>query len=127
MSKRFWMAALCLTTGWAPIADAQELTRQQQNAARTAQNYLGISGFSRHGLIEQLSSSAGSGYEVGDATAAVDSMGIDWNAQAVKSATQYLAMTGFSCDGLIEQLSSTAGSQYTLEEASYGAQQAGAC
>lgn len=86
-----------------------------------------MTGFSRSGLIEQLSSDAGSGYEVADATVAVDSLNIDWNKQAVRSAEQYLDMTGFSCDGLIEQLSSSAGSKYTVDEATYGAQQAGAC
>jgi len=86
-----------------------------------------MSGFSRRGLIEQLSSEAGNGYDVADATAAVDSLAVDWNEQAARSAKQYLEMTGFSCSGLIEQLSSSAGSKYTKAEARYGAQQAGAC
>ncbi len=62
-----------------------------------------------------------------DATAAVDSMTVDWNEQAVRSANQYLSMMGFSCQGLIEQLSEDAGDKYTVGEATYGAQQAGAC
>jgi len=86
-----------------------------------------MSGFSRQGLIDQLSSSAGSGYSVADATAAVDSLNADWNAEAVKSAKQYLAMSGFSCQGLIGQLDSSAGDKYTVAQATYGAQQAGAC
>lgn len=83
--------------------------------------------FSRAGLIGQLSSSAGDGYSVDDATAAVDSMMVDWDAQAVKAAKTYLDLMGFSCSGLIEQLSSNAGDQYTREQAAYGAQEAGAC
>jgi hypothetical protein len=83
--------------------------------------------FSRDGLIEQLSSSYGDGYNRADATVAVDSLSVDWNAQAVRSAEQYLAMMGFSCTGLIEQLSSDAGDKYTESQAAYGAQQAGAC
>lgn len=86
-----------------------------------------MTGFSRRGLIEQLSSDAGNGYDVADATAAVDSLTVDWNEQAVRSARQYLDMTGFSCNGLIEQLSSDAGSKYTKSQARYGAEQAGAC
>ncbi|MNF05237.1 Host cell surface-exposed lipoprotein [compost metagenome] len=86
-----------------------------------------MSGFSREGLIQQLSSSYGSGYELADATFAVDSLNIDWNEQAVRSAKQYLEMSGFSCNGLIEQLSSSAGNNYTVEQATYGAKQAGAC
>lgn len=84
-------------------------------------------GFSRDGLIQQLSSSSGDGYDVADATAAVDSLSVDWNEQAVRSAESYLSMMGFSCDGLIDQLSSDAGDKYTTSQATYGAQQAGAC
>lgn len=108
-------------------AKEDSLTRPQKNAVRSAKQYINMTGFSRDGLIDQLSSSAGNGYEVADATVAVDSLNIDWNEQAVRSAQQYLDMTGFSCDGLIEQLSSSAGSKYTVSEATHGAQQAGAC
>lgn len=99
----------------------------QANAARSAQQYLDMTGFSRRGLIEQLSSEAGNGYSVGDATAAVDSLTVDWDEQAVRSAKQYLDMTGFSCSGLIEQLSSDSGSKYTKDQARHGAEKAGAC
>jgi len=99
----------------------------QANAARSAQQYLDMTGFSRRGLIEQLSSDAGNGYSVADATAAVESLTVDWNEQAARSAKQYLDMTGFSCSGLIDQLSSDAGSKYTKAQARYGAEQAGAC
>jgi hypothetical protein len=86
-----------------------------------------MQGFSRAGLIEQLSSSFGDGYRIEDATVAVDSLNIDWNKEAVKSARQYLDMQGFSCNGLIQQLSSSAGDKYTVNQATYGARQAGAC
>ncbi len=103
------------------------LTGPQKNAVRSAKQYISMTGFSRDGLIEQLSSEYGDGYEVADATVAVDSLNINWNEQAVKSAKNYLDMTGFSCNGLIDQLSSSAGDKYTTSEATYGAQQAGAC
>lgn len=107
--------------------EPEGLSRPQKNAVRSAKQYISMTGFSRDGLIEQLSSEYGDGYNVADATIAIDSLNINWNEQAVRSAEQYLDMTGFSCDGLIEQLSSSAGSKYTVDEASYGAQQAGAC
>jgi len=103
------------------------LTGPQKNAVRSAKQYLDMAGFSRAGLIGQLSSSAGDGYEVADATVAIDSLNIDWNKQATRSAKQYLDMTGFSCKGLIQQLSSRAGDKYTVSQATHGAQQAGAC
>lgn len=113
-----------------PQADepkSEPLMGPKANAIRSAKQYLSISGFSRDGLIQQLTSDAGDGYEIGDATYAVDSLNVDWDNQAVRSAKQYLSFSGFSCDGLIEQLSSEAGDKYTLGQATYGAQQAGAC
>lgn len=103
------------------------LTGPQRNAVRSAEAYISMSGFSRQGLIEQLSSDAGDGYSVADATAAVDSLNVDWNEQAVRSAKNYLEIMGFSCNGLIDQLSSDAGDGYTKSQAQYGAKQAGAC
>ena len=105
----------------------KRMTVPQKNAVRSAKQYLDFSGFSRDGLIRQLSSSAGSGYKVTDATIAVDSLNIDWNMQAVRSTKQYLDFSGFSCKGLIRQLSSSAGSKYTIEQATYGARQEGVC
>ena len=106
---------------------AESLTGPQNNAVRSAKQYLGMQGFSRSGLIRQLSSDAGEGYKVADAAIGVDSLNIDWNKEAVKSAEQYLSMQGFSCEGLIRQLSSSAGDGYTVSQATYGARQAGAC
>lgn len=106
---------------------AGDLTGPQHNAARSAKQYLTMTGFSRDGLIHQLSSDAGDGYDISDATVAVDSLNIDWNQEAVKSAKEYLSMTGFSCKGLIKQLSSSAGDKYTVDQATYGAKQAGGC
>jgi hypothetical protein len=106
---------------------AGDLTGPQSNAVRSAKQYLSMQGFSRNGLIQQLSSDAGEGYKIADATIAVDSLNVDWNQQAVKSARQYLNMQGFSCKGLIQQLSSSAGDRYTTSQATYGAKQAGAC
>lgn len=108
-------------------ADSTILSRPQSNAVRSAEEYISITGFSRDGLIEQLSSSYGDDYEIADATIAVDSLNIDWNEQAIRSAKDYLDITGFSCNGLIKQLSSSYGDRYTVSEATYGAQQAGAC
>jgi hypothetical protein len=111
----------------ASFALGQDLTGPQKNAVRSAKSYLSFAGFSRDGLIDQLSSPYGDGYTLADATVAVDSLSVDWNAEAAKSAAQYLEMSGFSCKGLIEQLSSEYGSKFTREQARYGAEQAGAC
>jgi len=111
-----------------PIAPpAPTLTNQQQNAAKSARSYLNFTAFSRQGLIDQLSSAYGDKYAVQDATIAVDSLNVDWNAEAVQSAKSYLKFTAFSCQGLIDQLDSPYGEKFTVAQATYGAQQAGAC
>ncbi|MDF1720480.1 MAG: Ltp family lipoprotein [Minwuia sp.] len=120
------LAFFCVLVS-ASFAAAQSLTGPQRNAVRSANNYLSFQGFSRDGLIEQLSSPYGDGYSRADATAAVNSLAVDWNEQAARSAEQYLSIMGFSCNGLIAQLSSDAGSKFTTSEATYGARKAGAC
>ena len=115
------------TSAAAPAPATPDLTAQQRNAVRAAENYLSFKGFSRKGLINQLSSDAGDGFPVADATIAVDSLDVDWNAQAVRAAEAYLDFKGFSCSGLKEQLSSDAGDGFTAKQAAYGAEQAGAC
>jgi hypothetical protein len=127
MYKFVLAAAISFSLVTISSAMAQTLSGPQKNAVRSANSYLDMTGFSRDGLISQLSSPYGDGYSLGDATAAVDSLSVDWNAQAVRSAQQYLSMMGFSCSGLIDQLSSDAGDKYTVGQATYGAQQAGAC
>lgn len=111
----------------AAVEEVPGLTRPQRNAVRSARQYLSMTGFSRNGLIQQLSSSYGDGYDVADATVAVDSLDVDWNENAARSAEQYLSMSGFSCSGLVQQLSSSAGDKYTESQARYGAEKAGAC
>ncbi|MFD1682565.1 Ltp family lipoprotein [Pseudomonas rhodesiae] len=123
----FLKVILAVTFFAAAPAWAVDLTGPQKNAVRSAKQYLSMAGFSRNGLIHQLSSDAGEGFDVSDATIAVDSMNIDWNQQAVRSAKQYLNMMGFSCKGLIKQLSSSAGEKYTVDQATYGAKHADGC
>jgi hypothetical protein len=103
------------------------LTNQQENAAASAEQYLDMSGFSKQGLIDQLSSSAGDGYSVADATVAVNSLRVDWNAEAVEAGKAYMDMSPMSCSGLISQLESSAGDKFTHAQAQFGAKGAGAC
>ncbi len=87
---------------------------------RSAESYLNFKGFSRAGLIRQLSSEYGEGFSVEDATFAVDYLNVDWNEQAAKAAQSYLDFKGFSRSGLIQQLESEYGDQFTHEQAVYG-------
>lgn len=94
------------------------LTSGQENAVRSAEEYLSMSGFSRSGLIEQLTFE---GYSTKDATFAVERLRVDWNAQAARSADDYVSMSSFSRSGLIEQLEFEG---YTREQAEFGADKA---
>jgi hypothetical protein len=112
-----------------PVTPKPSLTGPQQQAVEAAQNYLSIgSGFSRSGLIKQLSSSYGSGFPNAVAVFAVNHLDPDWNQQAVIAAKDYKQTGGgFSCSGMIQQLSSSYGSGFTHAQAVYGARQAGVC
>ena len=103
----------------ASIPTAKRLSAEQENAVRSAQDYLSYGAFSRKGLINQLSSDAGDGYSLEASTYAVDLLDIDYNEQAVKSAREYLEHGAFSRKGLINQLSSDAGDGYSLEASTY--------
>jgi hypothetical protein len=107
----------------APPPQEPDLTAGQENALNSAQDYIDLSGFSRAGLIRQLSSSAGEGFSKADATFAANHVGADWNAEAVEAAQEYLDFQSFSRSGLIEQLSSSAGDQFTPAQAQYAVDQ----
>ncbi len=98
------------TTTTAPPEDPQVA-----NARRSARSYVDLMGFSRQGLIDQLVYEQ---YPVEAATAAVDSMAIDWNAEAVEKARSYIDLMGFSHGGLVDQLSYEG---FTPEQAEHGA------
>jgi hypothetical protein len=102
-----------------------KITLAMENALSSAQDYLDYSAFSRQGLIDQLSSEYGSGFEIADATWAVSQLKVDWKQQAVQAAKDYLDYSSFSRQGLIDQLSSPYGSQFTVEEATFAVNQIG--
>jgi hypothetical protein len=108
----------------APAAEAppeSNLTPAQQNAVRSAESYLALMGFSRLGLIAQLEFEQ---YSNADATVAVDSLTVDWNAEAAESAALYLDTMAFSCGSLTDQL---VFEKFTPEQAAFGAAQTGIC
>jgi hypothetical protein len=95
------------------------MTSSQENAVQSAQDYLDVSGFSKKGLIGQLSSEVADGYSKADAVFAVNHVDVNWNAEAVQSAKEYLDVPAFSKDGLADQLASSAADQYTQAQAEY--------
>lgn len=108
--------------------DTHKPTKAQENAYKSAKNYISSMPFSRNGLIEQLSSSYGDGYSHKDAVWAVNQLEkkkeVNWKHQAYLSAKNYLSNMSFSKDGLIEQLESSYGEGFTHEQAVYGANKA---
>jgi hypothetical protein len=113
----------------AAAAEAAKGTVSQQNAYGSAKSYLSFKGFSRAGLLNQLTSEYGEAFPAADAEFAVARLeaegGVDWNAEAAESAKSYLEFKSFSRQGLLEQLTSEYGEQFTPEQAEYGVSQTG--
>ncbi len=101
------------------VKEEPQLTVSQQNAIRSAEDYLSFAPFSKSGLIEQLEFE---GYPAEDAKFAVEKITVDWREQAVKSAKDYLDFSSFSRQGLIDQLVFEGFSQ---EDALYAVEQVG--
>nr|WP_231705047.1 Ltp family lipoprotein [Arthrobacter gengyunqii] len=116
-----WNGDRRTTIGVRRVAAAAEGagTISQQNALRTAKEYLEYSAFSRLGLIGQLEYEK---YSTQDATWAVDRVSVNWNEQAARMANEYLRYTSFSRAGLIDQLIYEG---FTPKQAEYGVSQTG--
>ena len=97
------------------------MTAAQQQAVDAAQSYLSEGqGFSKQGLLSQLTSSAGNGFSMPDAKFAIHYLNPNWDQQAVEAADGYLTEgQGFSEQGLLQQLTSSAGSGFTQTQAEY--------
>ena len=97
------------------------MTGAQQQAVDAAQGYLSEGqGFSKHGLLSQLTSSAGNGFSKSDAEFAIHYLNPNWDQQAVDAANGYLNEgQGFSEQGLLQQLTSSAGNGFTQAQAEY--------
>ena len=118
------MSAPAKSTPVAPTTTAPQFSPQVEQARDKAQSYLDLKGFSRDGLVGQLTFEQ---FPKDVAEQAVDSLGVDWNGQAAKAAADYLDFTSFSCSGLIAQLDSSAADRFTKAQATYGAHQTAAC
>lgn len=95
------------------------ISTEQLNATASAQGYLTDQHFSRKGLIAQLKFEK---YSTKAATAAVDSLDMDWNEQAALTARDYLSLQPFSRGSMIDQLKFDG---FTGTQATYGAKKAG--
>jgi Host cell surface-exposed lipoprotein len=106
---------------------APQYTVSQQSAITAAEQYLSMGeGFSREGLIQQLDSSAGSGFSVADAKFAVNHITVNWDQQAALAAKGYMQTEGgFSYSSMVQQLESSAGSGFTHAQAVFGAKSVG--
>jgi hypothetical protein len=97
------------------------MTGAQQQAADAANGYLSDGqGFSKQGLLSQLTSSAGDGFSESDAEFAINYLHPNWDQQAADAASGYLSGgQGFSEEGLLQQLTSSAGNGFTEAQAEY--------
>jgi Host cell surface-exposed lipoprotein len=122
------LAGLGVLAACAMPATAGAATKlAQQNAIRSAQEFLQTEAFSKQGLIQQLDSPYGAKFPKALAIYAVDHLRVNWNAQAVRAAKEFLQTQSFSCEGLVQQLDSPYGAQFTQAQAEYGAKKIGLC
>lgn len=109
--------------------DLSGMTLSQQNAVKTAMNYVDLMAFSRRGLIEQISSENADNFPIADAEYAVkhleDKGLVDWNEEAAQCAQNYLDIMSFSKEGLFDQMTSEAGDKFTREQAEYAIKKVG--
>lgn len=109
--------------------DLSGMTLSQQNAVKTALNYVDLMAFSKEGLIEQISSEYADGFPREDAEFAVSYLEknklVDWNVEAAQCARNYLDIMSFSRDGLYQQMTSESGDKFTKEQAEYALSQVG--
>src|SRR5699024_1481935 len=82
------------------------VSKEFQNALRSAERYLDFSSFSYQGLYDQLTSEYADAYPADAAQYAVDTVTVDWNEEALESAENYLEFSHFSYQGLYDQLTS---------------------
>ena len=99
--------------------DNEHPTLGQQNALKSAKQYLQTMPFSYNGLIKQLKYE---GYTDSEAEYGAKNCGADWYYQASIAAKNYLDIMPFSRKSLIEQLQYEG---YTYEQAVYGVEQNG--
>jgi hypothetical protein len=109
----------------APEKKTPDVSVSQQQALEAAQSYVDTMEFSKAGLLDQLTSSAGENFSQADAEYAVNHVDADWNSEAVEAAQGYMDIGGFSRASLIDQLTSPAGDQFTKAQAEYAADQVG--
>jgi host cell surface-exposed lipoprotein len=105
-----------------PAASASpSMTGAQQQAIESAESYLSEGqGFSKQGLLNQLTSSFGEGFPKSDAEFAIKYLKPNWDQQAVDSAQGYLSEgQGFSQQSLLQQLTSTSGEGFTEAQGEY--------
>jgi Host cell surface-exposed lipoprotein len=120
-------AAASARTSTSASPTTPAMTSSEQQAVESVQSYLSDGeGFSYQGLLQQLTSSYGSGFSESDAKFALSYLNPDWNSQAVIAAKSYLSDgEGFSKVGLFQQLTSSYGSGFTTTQADYALSKVG--
>lgn len=95
------------------------MTPMQEEAVKSAREYLDGNGFSKQYLTDWLTSYEK--FSPADVEFALEYLKPDWNKQAVLTAQTYLTGSGMSREGLIEQMSNPNGDKYTKAQARYAA------
>lgn len=96
-----------------------EISREFQNALKSAQNYVDLMPFSEKGLYDQLTAEYGEQFPAEAAQYAIETVDVNYNAEALESAKNYQETMPMSDSGLYDQLTSEYGERFTAEQAQY--------
>lgn len=96
-----------------------EVSREFENALKSAQNYIDLMPFSEKGLYNQLTSEYGDQYPEDAAQYAIENVEVDYNEEALEAAKNYQETMPMSDSALFDQLTSEHGDQFTPEQAQY--------
>jgi len=96
-----------------------EISREFENALKSAQNYVDLMPFSEKGLYDQLTAEYGEQFPAEAAQYAIENVVVDYNAEALESAKNYQETMPMSDSGLYDQLTSEYGERFTAEQAQY--------
>lgn len=102
-----------------PIIVDSKLTKEKEDATRTAQSYADNLHMSREGLFRQLTSEYGEGIDEDDAEYALNHITVDYKANALYMAKEMAERAYMSESGIRKQLTYEYGLLFTAEEATY--------
>ena len=101
------------------VKTSSTVSREFQNALKTAKNYSDHMYLSKQGIYDQLTSEYGEKFPADAAQYAIDNLQADYKYNALQTAKNYQTNMNMSKSAIYDQLVSEYGEKFTAEEAQY--------